>query len=319
MDALSITPAYLRNDASDSGEVVDFRHWGIPLSRRFRALKVWFVIRTHGVRYLQSYVRNHIRLGEVFASLIASRPDLFKIVVKPAYALTVISIVPRIPSILRKLLAVKAKEANMGKVKRDCGLQKNSDETEKNNGDFSVEHRNSGKVMSANGEPNANGNGLSNGKLTTNGAISGNGMPNPKKSFIVGDLKPEGVYTNGNAASNGLSKDKTNGYATVDEVSHLKHDPATSLLSPLTSTDFSHRNGLWTSDDTIDAWLAEYANLATKEVYDLINWRGEILLTSTSVGGLFVIRINGANPKTEEKYMRRAFEILVSTAEEVLG
>ena len=43
-----------------------FKHWGIPLSRRFRSLKLWFVIRNFGVSGLQEYVRNHCRLAKVF-------------------------------------------------------------------------------------------------------------------------------------------------------------------------------------------------------------------------------------------------------------
>ena len=47
--ALSITPSYLRNDYSDSGLVTDYRDWQIPLGRRFRSLKIWFVLRSYGV------------------------------------------------------------------------------------------------------------------------------------------------------------------------------------------------------------------------------------------------------------------------------
>ena len=43
-----------------------FQHWGIPLSRRFRSLKLWFVIRNFGVSGLQEYVRNHCRLAKEF-------------------------------------------------------------------------------------------------------------------------------------------------------------------------------------------------------------------------------------------------------------
>jgi len=42
------------------------QHWGIPLSRRFRSLKLWFVIRNFGVTGLQEYVRNHCRLAREF-------------------------------------------------------------------------------------------------------------------------------------------------------------------------------------------------------------------------------------------------------------
>jgi len=46
------------------------QHWGIPLSRRFRALKLWFVIRTYGVEGLRKYIREHCRLAKVFESLV---------------------------------------------------------------------------------------------------------------------------------------------------------------------------------------------------------------------------------------------------------
>ena len=67
VDALSISPAYLRNDASDAGAVVDFRDWQIPLGRRFRALKPWFVMRHYGADGLATHVREHVRLARVLA------------------------------------------------------------------------------------------------------------------------------------------------------------------------------------------------------------------------------------------------------------
>ena len=51
---LSILPEYLRNQATESGAVIDYRDWQVPLGRRFRALKLWFVIRYYGVEGLQS-------------------------------------------------------------------------------------------------------------------------------------------------------------------------------------------------------------------------------------------------------------------------
>ena len=57
----------------------------------------------------------------------------------------------------------------------------------------------------------------------------------------------------------------------------------------------------------------------TQEVYELVNSRGEIFITSSVVNGIYAIRVVSANPLAAEKYVRRAFEILVSTAEEVLG
>jgi aromatic-L-amino-acid decarboxylase len=60
IDALTITPDYLRNRASESGEVIDYRDWHVPLGRRFRSLKLWFVIRHYGVEGLRRHVRNHV-------------------------------------------------------------------------------------------------------------------------------------------------------------------------------------------------------------------------------------------------------------------
>ena len=48
----------------------DFRHWGVPLSRRFRSLKLWFVIRSYGISGLQRYIRHHIKLAKQFESLV---------------------------------------------------------------------------------------------------------------------------------------------------------------------------------------------------------------------------------------------------------
>jgi aromatic-L-amino-acid decarboxylase len=61
------------------------------------------------------------------------------------------------------------------------------------------------------------------------------------------------------------------------------------------------------------------ANNLTKEVYELINTRGEIFLTSIVIGGVYAIRIVNGSPNAEEKYLKRAFEILVQTTEEILA
>ena len=172
IDSLSITPAYLRNEFSDSGLVTDYRDWQIPLGRRFRALKIWFVLRTYGIEGLKSHIRGHIQLGQVFHSLMEGRSDLFHILTPPAFALTVFNI----------------------------------------------------------------------------------GLPHQKA--LVQPSTPGNQY--------------------------------------------------------------EEVNKVTKTVYELINSRGEIYLTSTVLNGIYAIRVVSANPKAEEKYVRRAFDILVSTTEEVL-
>lgn len=72
--ALAITPEYLRNVASSSGHVIDYRDWQIPLGRRFRALKLWFVIRRFGIEGLQAHIRRHVALAGDFAGWVAADP-----------------------------------------------------------------------------------------------------------------------------------------------------------------------------------------------------------------------------------------------------
>lgn len=190
--ALSITPPYLRNPFSDSGLVTDYRDWQIPLGRRFRALKIWFVLRTYGINGLKAHVRKHIILGEKFAAWVREREDLWEIVAPPAFALTVITI------------ALPAQ---------------------------------------------------SKGTLL-------DGMTEPSVT--------EGV--------------------------------ATSITLP--STNEGNR---------------DHTNALTKEIYESINAAGEIFLTSSVVKGIYAIRIVSANEKADEAHLRRAFEILVNTAEVVIS
>ncbi|HLJ42233.1 MAG TPA: pyridoxal-dependent decarboxylase, partial [Candidatus Acidoferrales bacterium] len=68
INTMSVLPEYLRNQATESGAVIDYRDWHIPLGRRFRALKLWFVIRHYGVEGLQHHVRRHVELAQQFAS-----------------------------------------------------------------------------------------------------------------------------------------------------------------------------------------------------------------------------------------------------------
>ncbi len=67
---LSILPEYLRNQATESGAVIDYRDWHIQLGRRFRSLKLWFVIRHYGVEGLQYHIRRHVKLAQDFVEWI---------------------------------------------------------------------------------------------------------------------------------------------------------------------------------------------------------------------------------------------------------
>lgn len=195
-DALSITPAYLRNTFSDSGLVTDYRDWQIPLGRRFRALKVWFVIRTWGVDGLKKHIRHHIKLSDLFVSLVKSRSDLFSIITPPAFALTVLTINP---------------------------------------------------------SPSAH-------------------VPKPKTT--EGETDAEVPYQD----------------------SHIPVVP-----------------------QQPDSEALKRANKVTKQVYELIDSRREVFLTSSLVGDAYAIRVVSANPLASEEGIRKVFRLLVETAEEVLA
>ncbi|XP_068143674.1 aromatic-L-amino-acid decarboxylase isoform X3 [Drosophila tropicalis] len=66
--ALVVDPLYLKHGYSDAA--IDYRHWGVPLSRRFRSLKLWFVLRSYGISGLQHYIRHHIKLAKLFEELV---------------------------------------------------------------------------------------------------------------------------------------------------------------------------------------------------------------------------------------------------------
>lgn len=190
--ALSVTPSYLRNPFSDTGLVTDYRDWQIPLGRRFRALKIWFVLRTYGINGLKAHIRRHITLGEKFADWIRGRQDLFRIIAPPAFALTVFTV-------------AAPKHMNLGLL---------------------------------------------------------------------------------------------NGY----KESAVSEGVAISDSTPHTSTaELDHTNSL------------------TKSVYERINASGEIFLTSTVVNGIYAIRVVSANEKTDEAHLKKAFEILVRTTEDIVG
>jgi aromatic-L-amino-acid decarboxylase len=177
-NAMDITPTYLRNPYSDQGTVIDYRNWQIPLGRRFRSLKIWFVMRSYGLSGMKAFIRRGLALGDFFADKVRKCSDLFEIVTEPAYCLTVLRV--RNPAV------------------------------------------------------------------GVNGTVHGG------------------------------------------------------------------QDGHVTQVD-------EKANAITKEVYELINKRGEIFLTSTIIAGVYAIRVVSCNEQANEKDVSRAFEILVETTVEVLA
>lgn len=76
VNAFNVDPLYLKHD--QQGSAPDYRHWQIPLGRRFRALKLWFVLRLYGVENLQAHIRRHCAFAEQFGGLVRG-DDRFEI------------------------------------------------------------------------------------------------------------------------------------------------------------------------------------------------------------------------------------------------
>ena len=72
---LSILPEYRKNQATESGSVFDYRDWHIQLGRRFRSLKLWFVIRHYGVNGLRYHIQQHINMAQQFAEWIRTSEE----------------------------------------------------------------------------------------------------------------------------------------------------------------------------------------------------------------------------------------------------
>lgn len=84
--SLSTNPEFLRNRASDSKKVVDYKDWQITLSRRFRAMKLWMVLRSYGVANLRNFLRSHVRMAKLFEELVGS-DKRFEVVVPRNFAM----------------------------------------------------------------------------------------------------------------------------------------------------------------------------------------------------------------------------------------
>jgi aromatic-L-amino-acid decarboxylase len=76
LDATNILPPYLRDDATESAEVINYRDWHVPLGRRFRALKLWFVLRSYGAEGIRHHIREHHRLAVALAKQVDDHPKL---------------------------------------------------------------------------------------------------------------------------------------------------------------------------------------------------------------------------------------------------
>jgi len=70
--SLGVLPEYLKNRPTASGDVIDYRDWQIPLGRRFRALKLWCVMRHYGAEGLRAHIRGHVKLAQDLAAWMAA-------------------------------------------------------------------------------------------------------------------------------------------------------------------------------------------------------------------------------------------------------
>jgi aromatic-L-amino-acid decarboxylase len=81
---LAIKPEFLKTHGKDG--IVNYSEWTVPLGRRFRALKLWFLLRAYGLEGLREMIRNHVRWSEKLASRLAGVPG-FEIVTEPMLSL----------------------------------------------------------------------------------------------------------------------------------------------------------------------------------------------------------------------------------------
>ncbi|XP_019180593.1 PREDICTED: tyrosine decarboxylase 1-like [Ipomoea nil] len=92
-NALSTNPEYLRNNATENNQVVDYKDWQIALSRRFRSLKLWVIFRTYGVVNLRSFIRHAVKMAKTFQGLV-SMDERFEIVVPRNFSLVCFRVSP---------------------------------------------------------------------------------------------------------------------------------------------------------------------------------------------------------------------------------
>ncbi|MBX9458719.1 MAG: aspartate aminotransferase family protein [Rhizobium sp.] len=81
---LAIQPEYLKTHGHDG--IINYSEWSVPLGRRFRALKLWFLLRHHGLEGLRAMIRNHVSWSVELCERLGAEPD-FEIVSPPVLSL----------------------------------------------------------------------------------------------------------------------------------------------------------------------------------------------------------------------------------------
>ncbi|KAM3371137.1 hypothetical protein ACQJBY_018488 [Aegilops geniculata] len=85
-DSLETNPEYLKNDATESGEVTNLKDMQVGVGRRFRGLKLWMVMRTYGTAKLQEHIRSDVAMAKMFEDFVRA-DDRFEVVVPRNFAL----------------------------------------------------------------------------------------------------------------------------------------------------------------------------------------------------------------------------------------
>ncbi|XP_028782612.1 tyrosine decarboxylase 1-like [Neltuma alba] len=94
-NSLSTNPHYLRNKASESNQVIDYKDWQIALSRKFQSLKLWFVLRSYGLDNLRNFLRQHVKMAKTFENLV-KQDKRFEIFVPRYFSLVCFRVSPSV-------------------------------------------------------------------------------------------------------------------------------------------------------------------------------------------------------------------------------
>lgn len=95
--ALSTNPEYLKNVGADGAAkpvAIDYKDWQISLSRRFRAMKLWVVLRRYGVAAMRGYIRRHVEMAEWFERAVAA-DERFEVMAPRTFSLVCFRLRPR--------------------------------------------------------------------------------------------------------------------------------------------------------------------------------------------------------------------------------
>ncbi|CAN1785411.1 Tyrosine decarboxylase [Linum perenne] len=118
--SLSTNPDYLENQASDFGGVIDYKDWQVTLSRRFRSLKLWMVMRSYGIGNLRKIIRSHVTMAKTFEELVA-KDERFEVVVPRHFAMVCFRMLPQGPSSSDSQVASEMKNKKLLKSINESG------------------------------------------------------------------------------------------------------------------------------------------------------------------------------------------------------